>query len=92
MEWFIPPLLGSLGALVRILMAGKGVILLPKYEQKGSRYILNLGFLAPALIGACCGWLVPHSIGADGFLSFLSGYSGGHFIEHLIERRRNWLK
>jgi len=79
--------MGAAGGLVRAVVTGKGVIALPRVEEvQGSKH-LNLGFLAPLIIGAVAGYLAPSALGINGVVAALAGYTGTDFIENLIERR-----
>jgi len=86
MEYAFYAIMGFLGGVVRAIVTGKGVILLPRLtEQEGSKY-MNLGFLTPALVGAFVGFLAPHAVGTNGVIAGLAGYAGVDMIENLIER------
>jgi hypothetical protein len=80
-------LMGAAGGLIRTVITGKGIIPLPRVEEKvgGSRH-LNLGFLAPMAIGALAGYLAPAALGVDSVVSAIAGYAGSDFLENLIER------
>lgn len=78
---------GLFGGFVRALVTGKGMIMLPKIEHvDGGSPHLNLGFLAPMIIGAGAGLLGPYAFGVNGVLSFLSGYAGTDLLENVVER------
>lgn len=86
MEYLIYALVGAAGGFVRVLISGKGIIALPKIcEQNGAKYV-NLGILAPIVIGAFAGWLASAQLGASIALAALAGYAGSDFIENLAER------
>jgi len=77
---------GAFGAFVRCLVTGKGLIMLPKKELLNEHEFINLGFLAPIIIGILAGLIAPHSLGVDAVISVLAGYVGHDFIENVIER------
>ena len=81
-------LTGAGGGLIRTVVTGKGIIVLPRVHEKpgGSRH-LNLGFLAPMAIGALAGYLAPTALGVDGIVAAMAGYAGTDFLENLVERR-----
>jgi len=79
-------LAGAFGAFVRCLVTGKGLIMLPKKELLNENEFINLGFLAPTIIGVAAGIIAPHSLGVDAVISVLAGYVGHDFIENAIER------
>jgi len=79
--------LGGVGGLIRAIITGKGLIMLPKVEEKNRHRFLNLGVLAPIIIGAFAGWLAPHSLGVDSVIAGLAGYVGADFIENLVETK-----
>ena len=86
MEYLVYALLGAFGAFIRCLITGKGIIALPKIkEQQGSKYI-NLGIVAPLLIGAFAGWLAPAHLGVNSVVAAIAGYAGTDFIENIVER------
>lgn len=86
MEYLIYALLGAFGGFIRCLITGKGIIALPKIkEQQGSKYI-NLGIVAPLLIGAFAGWLAPAHLGVNGVVAAIAGYAGSDVIENIAER------
>lgn len=78
---------GAFGGLVRLLVTGKGILVLPTVQVvPGGSPHLNLGFLAPMIIGAAAGLVSPYTLGVNGVFSILSGYVGADGIENLIER------
>jgi len=77
---------GFFAGIVRAIVTGKGRILLPSREKFNEHEYLNLGFLAPAIIGALAGFIAPYSLGVDLVVSALAGYVGVDFIENVIER------
>lgn len=78
---------GALGGLVRAVITGKGLVVLPRVvEIDGSSPHLNLGVLAPILVGALAGLLAPASLGVNGIISAMAGYAGTDFIENMVER------
>lgn len=89
MEYIIFCLVGAAGAFIRLLLGGKGLLLLPRVETmpNGSRH-LNLGFISGLFIGAAAGWLAPSSLGMDSIVAFIAGYGGSDIIENLIERAK----
>ncbi|KKM96135.1 hypothetical protein LCGC14_1181130 [marine sediment metagenome] len=88
MEYLLYAGLGALGGFVRVLITGKGMIALPRFQEvKGSRH-LNLGFLVPLVIGAFAGWLAPATLGVNGVVAAIAGYSGSDMVENIIERAR----
>ena len=82
---------GLIGGLIRAIITGKGLIMLPKVEEKNEHHFVNLGVLAPMLIGAFAGWLAPYSLGVDAVVSGLAGYVGADFIENLVETKMRGL-
>jgi len=85
-EYALFALSGFIAGLIRAIITGKGKILLPKKERYNEHEFLNLGFLAPALIGAFAGFLAPYSLGVDAVVAAMAGYAGTDFIENVIER------
>jgi len=79
---------GLLFGFVRAIVTGKGLIALPRIETKNEHKFLNLGVIAPMIIGAAAGWLAPYSLGVDMVVAALAGYTGADFIENLIERAK----
>jgi len=77
---------GLFGGLVRAVIKGKGLIALPRIETKNEHRYLNLGVIAPMIIGAFAGLLAPYSLGVDAVVAALSGYTGVDFIENAVER------
>jgi len=84
-EFVFYALIGGIAGLVRTVLSGKGLVALPKMETKGSHKFLNLGFIAPIIIGCFAGWIVPYRLGVDCAVAALAGYSGADVIENLIE-------
>jgi len=78
---------GMVGGLVRAVITGKGLIALPRVEEKDGHRFVNLGVIAPMIIGAFAGWLAPHSLGVNSIMAGLAGYVGADFIENLAETR-----
>ena len=78
---------GAIGGLIRAIITGKGIVLLPRIHviTGGSRH-LNLGIVAPILIGAAAGFLTSNSLGVDGVVAFIAGYAGSDMLENLVER------
>lgn len=79
-------LAGAFGGFIRAIITGKGVILLPHIVVQDGQKYLNLGILAPLLIGAFAGWIAPTKLGVDSVVGALAGYSGADLIENLVER------
>jgi len=86
MEVILFALAGFFAGIVREIVTGKGRILLPKKERYNEHEFLNLGFLAPAIIGALAGYLAPYSLGVNTVVAAMAGYVGADFIENIIER------
>jgi len=87
MEILFFALAGAAGGFIRAIITGKGLIAVPKVQVvRGSRH-LNLGIIAPILIGAFAGWLAPATLGVNSVVAAIAGYSGSDFIENIIERR-----
>lgn len=83
----ISALAGGLGGLTRLLVSGKGILPLPRIEQvSGGSPHLNLGFLAPIIIGAIAGALTNQALHVDGIVAFISGWAGADGVENAIER------
>ena len=78
---------GAIGGLFRAIIGGKGILLLPRIHTVvgGSRH-LNLGVVAPILIGAAAGFIAPYSLKVDGIVAFMAGYMGSDVLENLVER------
>ena len=85
MEYLFFALIGGFAGFVRSVITGKGLIALPKVETKGTHKFLNLGFIAPIIIGCFAGWLAPYHLGVDSAVAGLAGYCGSDIIENLIE-------
>jgi len=79
-------LAGAFGGFVRAIITGKGLILLPHIVVQDGQKYLNLGILAPLLIGAFAGWIAPAKLGIDSVVGALAGYTGADLIENLSER------
>lgn len=80
-------IVGGLGGISRALITGKGVIALPKrYDIPGCSPHLNLGVIAPIILGAFAGILARQSLGVNGIISAIAGYAGADFIENVLER------
>jgi len=86
LEFVAYALAGFFAGIVRAVVTGKGRILLPKKERYNEHEFLNLGFLAPAIIGALAGFLAPHGLGVNTVVAAMAGYVGADFIENVIER------
>ena len=86
MEYFLCALVGGAGGFIRVIISGKGIICLPKVCQQGPAKYVNLGILAPVIIGAFAGWLASAQLEASIALAALAGYAGSDFIENLAER------
>jgi len=87
-EYLLFAALGGIAGFIRLLLTNKGLIPLPRIvEQRGSRFV-NLGFLAPVLIGLVAGALAPYALHQDSFIAFVSGYFGSDVIENLVERAK----
>jgi len=86
MEVILFALAGFFAGIVRAIVTGKGRILLPKKERYNEHEFLNLGFLAPAIIGALAGLFAPYSLGVNTIVAAMAGYVGADFIENVIER------
>jgi len=80
-------LAGGFGGVVRMLVTGKGLLLLPKVEVKEGHRFVNLGFLAPVVIGLAAGLVAPYALGVNTVMALLAGYVGADFIENLAEVR-----
>jgi len=77
---------GAVAGIVRLIITKKGVIPLPKIvEQQGSKY-LNLGFIAPLIIGGFAGWIAPKVLEVNTVIAAIAGWAGADFLENLIER------
>ena len=84
---------GAIGGLIRAIITGKGVLLLPRiHTVAGGSTHLNLGIVAPILIGAVTGYIAPYSLKVDGVVAFMAGYMGSDILENLIERTFHKLK
>jgi len=79
-------LAGAFGGFVRAIITGKGLILLPHIDVQDGQKYLNLGILAPLLIGAFAGWIAPTKLGIDSVVGALAGYAGADFLENIVER------
>lgn len=80
-------LCGAAGGIVRTLITGKGIVILPRIIRlEGASPHLDLGCLAPAIIGAFAGVIAPAALGINGIVSACAGYAGADFVENLIER------
>jgi len=77
---------GAFGGLVRTLVEGKGLLVLPHVVTRKGVKMLNLGFLSSAVIGAAAGLIAPYSLGVDAVIALLAGFVGSHLIEHSAER------
>jgi len=88
MEIFIYIIIGAIAGLVRALISGKGLIPLPRMVSKKGHKFVNLGFLAPMVLGAVAGWLAPATLGINGVVACMAAYSGAAFIENLVERAK----
>ena len=78
---------GGFGGFTRSVVTGKGFITLPQVVHvNGGSPHLNLGFLAPIVVGALAGLIAPYTIGINGIVSVISGYAGTDMVENLIER------
>jgi len=85
-EIIIFAIAGAFGGFVRTIITGKGIIMLPGKDVKKGHTFINLGFLAPVVIGIGAGIIAPYSLGVDAVISFLAGYSGSDIIENAVER------
>ena len=81
-EVLIYAVAGFFGGLVRILVSGEGVLILPKTYQGR----IDLGFLSSLIIGAIAGSIAPHAIGVNSVIAFFAGYVGNDLLENLAER------
>jgi len=86
LEFIIYAIAGFFAGIVRAIVTGKGRILLPKKERYNEHEFLNLGFLAPAIIGALAGLLAPYTLKVNTIVAAMAGYVGADFIENVIER------
>jgi hypothetical protein len=82
-EVIIYALMGGLGGLVRSVITGEGVIVLPKVHEGR----VDLGVIASVIIGMFAGMIAPYSLGVDGVIAALAGYAGADFIENALERK-----
>ena len=85
MEYLIYAAIGGIAGFIRSIITGKGLIALPKLETKGTHKFLNLGFIAPIIIGCFAGWVAPYRLGVDSAVAGLAGYCGADIIENLVE-------
>jgi len=85
-EMLLFAFVGLCFGVVRAIITGKGLIALPRIETKNEHKFLNLGVVAPMIIGAAAGWLAPYSLGVDAAVAAMAGYTGVDFIENAIER------
>ncbi len=78
---------GAAGGLARLLISGKGILILPcvSHGQDG-RMQLDIGCLAPLVIGCVAGILSPSVLHINGIVSVISGYVGSDFIENAAEQ------
>jgi len=92
-------LAGALGGFVRVIVSGKGTIVLPSWEWIGGKLIFSLGFLFNVILGAIFGLLVPYGLGpivnawfpefplANDFIcAFFGGFGSVDIFENAIER------
>jgi len=82
-EVLIYALAGGFGGLVRSVITGEGVIVLPKVHEGR----VDLGILTSVIIGMFAGMIAPYSLGVDGVIAALAGYAGADFIENALERK-----
>jgi len=87
LEWLVFIVAGVLAGIVRSVVEGKGVIVLPHLVVKRGVKCLNLGFLSSAVIGGLAGYAAPYGLGLDTLIAVLAGYVGSHVVEHLVERK-----
>jgi len=87
LEWLLFILAGALAGVVRTVIEGKGVLVLPHVVVRRGVKMLNLGFLSAAIIGGLAGYVAPYALGVDTLIAALAGFAGSHVIEHLVEKR-----
>jgi len=87
LEWLVYILAGALAGIVRTVIEGKGIIILPHVVERDRVKMFNLGFLSAAVIGGLAGFIAPYGYGADTLMAALAGFAGSHVIEHLAERK-----
>ena len=82
----------AFGGIIRLLLTGKGLVLLPRLEKKNEHRFLNIRFLAPIIIGILVGITAPELVGRGVTMAFIGGYLGsdviGNFVESVIGRRK----
>jgi len=79
-------LIGALAGIVRALVTGKGLLMLPKVEEVNGALYVNCGFILAAIIGGFTGAIAPYVLGVDCVIAALAGYVGEDFIENSVER------
>jgi len=78
--------IGAIAGVVRAVVTGKGLLMLPKIEEINGAQYINAGFLVSAIIGGFAGVIAPYILGVNCIVAALAGYVGEDLIENVIER------
>jgi len=91
-EVLLYALIGAIAGVVRALITGKGLLMLPKVEEVNGTLYVNCGFLLAAIVGAFAGAIAPYALSVNCVIAALAGYVGEDFIENAVERSLGYPK